>query len=589
MYPNQELNDQIIKEILAGKYRNCFLIYNRKSTDEPDNQKNSIKYQRAENLRFAQRERLSVAQISLEGFCRDGMISERHSAFKDKGGIVITTSGLVQYEIERPKFQQLIKFLSKRLFKGVIVLCWDRISRNRGDDTIVRKLMKMGIEVHFAFAKYDSTSSGALHMDIDGMFSEHYSRVVSEKITLAVASLRDQGICTTKAPLGYLNIGTTKDKPIDPVRGPIVKRLFELLVEKHWSLSDLTKWATEQGLTTTPRRRGRTEAEKLAEEEDDVRIEIEPVCRPIRKNLLHGILTNRFYAGETPNSKGKWIPSQSHKALVSTKLFDEAQQVLRSKRVSLQYIQKPGLPGRAFVRCADCKRVYTPYIQKGIHYLYCRCPAGCPNPKKSLSAKFLSEEIRRHLNELSFTKAQLAKIESLVQDSGSTFEMERQKQMDQNIRRRKKISEDLAYLRENKISLLKTGVYSPESLRDDENRLEVELNLLEQAVQETSVSPMEIVKKAKQLSELLKYGLNYYNFANLAEKFAISSIIFSELFFSGKSLISQCKRGFQVFGNDFTSYGGGNTWLSEAIKNDNLISASIAELEEFFKARERAP
>ena len=36
----------INKEIQSGKYRDCYLLYNRKSTDEPDNQKNSITYQK---------------------------------------------------------------------------------------------------------------------------------------------------------------------------------------------------------------------------------------------------------------------------------------------------------------------------------------------------------------------------------------------------------------------------------------------------------------------------------------------------------------------------------------------------------------
>src|ERR1700749_4689106 len=69
----------ILKEINSGKYRNHYLVYARKSTDEPDNQKNSIKYQRAENLKFAQREHLSIAPITLTGFCLEGLISERHS------------------------------------------------------------------------------------------------------------------------------------------------------------------------------------------------------------------------------------------------------------------------------------------------------------------------------------------------------------------------------------------------------------------------------------------------------------------------------------------------------------------------------
>ena len=180
------INDNLIKEIEFGKYRDTYLVYNRKSTDEPENQKNSIKYQRSENARFAMRENLKISSISIDGFCVDGVISEKHSAFKEDSKMTIGEDGIVQYTIERPKFFKMIQYLNQGYFKGVIILCWDRISRNKGDETVIRKLMKQGVDFRFVLATYDKTSSGALHMDIDGMFAEHHSRVTSEKVKLNI-------------------------------------------------------------------------------------------------------------------------------------------------------------------------------------------------------------------------------------------------------------------------------------------------------------------------------------------------------------------------------------------------------------------
>ena len=67
MKPEDNTEEAIVKEILSGKYRNHYLVYNRKSTDDTANQKNSIKYQKSENVRFAAREGLPVAAITLEG------------------------------------------------------------------------------------------------------------------------------------------------------------------------------------------------------------------------------------------------------------------------------------------------------------------------------------------------------------------------------------------------------------------------------------------------------------------------------------------------------------------------------------------
>ena len=169
--------EDFIKEVETGSYFDLYLIYNRKSTDELNNQKNSLKYQKEQNLLFAKGNNLRVANLTIEGFCRDGVIYEKHSAFKQDDLLIFNKDGTVQFSIERPKFQRLVELLNRRLFKGVIFLCWDRASRNPTDDLIIKRLIKMGVDVCFALATYDKTSSGNLHQDVDSMFSIHHSLV----------------------------------------------------------------------------------------------------------------------------------------------------------------------------------------------------------------------------------------------------------------------------------------------------------------------------------------------------------------------------------------------------------------------------
>ncbi len=241
--------EDIFKDLLAGEYRDGYLVYNRKSTDDTDNQKNSIKYQKAENTRFAFRQNLRIAPLTLEGFCTDGIISERHSGFKEDIELTFSSDNMVQYRVDRPKFHRLVELLSKGHIKGVIFLCWDRASRNKGDDTIIRKLMKAGVDIRFTLAQYDKTSAGELHMDIDGMFAEHHSRVTREKVSITIRNARARGLCTNKAPVGYLNLGSMEEKPFDPVRAPVIKDMFESAATGEWSLADLARYAIEQGFT----------------------------------------------------------------------------------------------------------------------------------------------------------------------------------------------------------------------------------------------------------------------------------------------------------------------------------------------------
>src|SRR3989338_3348052 len=305
---NQQLTtEETLREIGNGKYRDCYLVYNRKSTDEPENQKNSIKYQNAENLRYVQKHNLLLAPLTLEGFARNGVVSERHYGFKEDTEMFFGKGNTIQYRIERPKFFRLSDWLNKKYFKGCVSLCWDRMSRNKGDTTIVNKLIKNGVAMRFTLTDYDKSSSGELHQDIDGMFAEHHSRVTREKVSLTIKNSRARGLVTHKAPVGYLNEGTMEHKPFDPVRAPIIKKFFGMYASGDWSLIDLARWATEQGFMMPPARRRRTKDEMLADEENDERIEIEKVSHPPTANNIHMILTNQFYIGKTIGNDGVYV------------------------------------------------------------------------------------------------------------------------------------------------------------------------------------------------------------------------------------------------------------------------------------------
>jgi hypothetical protein len=450
------------------------------------------------------------------------------------------------------------------------------MSRNKGDDTIVRKLMRKGIDVRFVYANYDKTSSGALHMDIDGMFAEHHSRVTSEKVRLATWSLRERGVVTSKAPIGYLNQGNMNHKPFDPERAPIIKKLFELYATGDWSLSDLVRFAKKQGLTTVPSRRRRTQDEMLAEEGD--KIEIEKVSRPVTLAHIHRILTHLFYTGRTSGNDDNYVRSVSHEALVSDKLFNTVQTMLKKKKVSIHYTEKLELPFRGLVRCADCGRVYTPYLQKGIQYFGAHCAASCTNPRKSFNISFLEQEVGKFIDRLIFTENELVQLDASTTTDISLFEEKRLKEIELKDRRKKKIREDLTYLRTNKLQLLKSGVYTPEMLLQEENTLNTELTTLQDMEMVSDLSMQAVMEDVLKLSELLKIGSAYYSLAKSPEKERFIKIIFSELSISKNTLQCQCRNGFKALESRFLSVCGQTTWLSELLKLAQFIRISLDEL-----------
>ena len=544
-----------MKKENENKYKDYYLIYCRKSTDDSVNQKNSLNYQVSENTRFSKRENLPIAQVDIKGFCTKGVIKESHTGFKEDEGFVINEDGTCTYKIERPKFSRMIKLLKDKKFKGVVFLCWDRASRNKNDDSMLRKLMKQGVDIRFVQTQYDTkSSSGELHMDVDGMFSQHYSRVISEKVRNQNKKLREEGVCTYKAPVGYINSGDPRNKPIDPIKGPIVRSLFEKYSEGTWSLADLAKWAKEQGLTSHPSKRRRTKEEILSDED----IKLEKISRPIDFTGIQRILRNRFYLGEfrdKDNPKG-WSKSLSHEPLISETLFDSVQNLLTKNKVSVHYVQKKQYSYRGLLRCDICNRVYSPYTKKGIDYYGARCKRDCLNPNKSINASFIEDKIGEKIQKLSFTDNELEQIDSLVKNDIKILEDKRKKDIEQIDRKKRKIREDLTYLRENKLSLLRSSVYSPENFLKEELELSKKLDELNNQEQASDTAIHEVIKDIVLLSELLKDAYLYYLCAKPDEKKEIILKIFSELTLSGETLKYKCKDGFRLLEEPRFAYCG---------------------------------
>ncbi|MBK7764491.1 MAG: recombinase family protein [Bacteroidetes bacterium] len=556
-------NQNLSKQIENGNYNSHYLIYNRKSTDEPENQKNSIQYQKSENTRFALREHLRIAPVNIEGFCTNGIISEKHSAFKEDSELIIGENGMVQYKIERQKFHTMIDYLNRGFFKGVIILCWDRISRNKGDETIIRKLMKQGVDFRFVLASYDKTSSGALHMDIDGMFAAHHSRVTSEKVSLNIKNQRDKGICTYRAPVGYLNPGTMEHKPFDPVRAPIIRRMFELYATGEYSVSSLTRYAIDQGFTMPPMRRRRTDEELILEAEVDSLIEIEKIERIPIGSVINKILHNKFYTGKVLNNNGGYLKSNSHEPLISEELFERVQQILKKKTVSIHYSDVITYPYRGLIRCYTCMRVYTPYSKKGHQYYRCRCQVNCNNSIKNFNITEIEEMIDKSIASLHFTDEELEQLDLKTTTKITVFNSQRMNQLDEVESSKKRMRENLSYLQNNRLQLLQTGVYTPESYVSEEQKLQNEISDLQTKEQISDEAMKEMVKDIRKLSELLK-TLSLQDFTAIpSEKEQIARTIFSELLIQDNTLIYKCNSAFKCFEKRLAPVGDLKGWLSE--------------------------
>ena len=569
---------------MSGKFRDCYLMYNRQSMDEAESQKNSIEYQTRENRRAMEREGLSLANVSLDGLCENGLIAERHSGFKEGDDLFFSEDGRVQFQVDRPKFYQLIQFADAGLFRGVVCLCWDRISRNKGDDAIIRKLRRRGVDIRFALATYDNTSSGELHMDIDGMFAQHHSRVTSEKVRAANRKNREDGFCTYRAPTGYLNVGTMHNKPIDPQRGPIIAELFKLYATGDWSLSDLVRHADKQGLTVSPRRPSRTHEEMMANEQ----VVHEKVSRPVSKSMVGRILTNRFYAGWISDGNGGHIKSKSHKALVDDRTFELVQQHLESRKVSVHYTSKIDHPLRGLFRCAYCNRTYTPYEQKGIVYYGSKCAPGCKNQMRNCNLDYVSQLIKDQMSLICFGPDDLSVTDAALGTELALLEEKRREELERLDRARKKVREGLSYLRQNRLSLISSGAYSPEAYVQEVSQLEGDLDglLEDEVVSEEAIRAT--MKDVTLLSDLLRNAAGIFESSEMPHRDSIARMIFSELRIAHDTVQPKLKFGLEVFLDKNVLLCAPYDTLSELYLSRDVMTKRIRKFSRLIEAVERS-
>ncbi len=133
----------------------------------------------------------------------------------------------------------------------------------------------------------------------------------------------------------------------------------------------------------------------------------------------------------------------------------------------------------------------------------------------------------------------------------AVLELKRNRDMETIERRKKKLREDLLYLRTNKLSLLKTTAYSPEEYLLEESKVQGELNILMQKEQISEEAMSEVVKEVIKLSELIQNAYVCYQNGDSREKEEIIRIIFSEFSYSQKGLFYKCKNGFTALSSRF--------------------------------------
>jgi site-specific DNA recombinase len=328
-----------------------YFLYARKSSEAEDRQIRSIEDQLSVLRALAKQEGLSIIHE----------FTEKETAKKPG----------------RPVFNQMIERIERGEAQGI--LCWklDRLARNPWDDGKIRWLHQIGTiqQVRTYEHDYQSEDNGLL-MSVEFAAATQYVRDLSANTKRGLHEKAKRGEYPSVAPPGYMNDVARKLVVRDRREAPVLVKLFELTAENKSHLEDLSMFLFNHGIKTRATKRWSGGGGK-----------------PLKRDQVKAILTNPFYigmfryAGELYEGK--------HPPLISKKLFDKVQEVLKERSRPRHEPENNASPLCGLLRCGECgmsitAETKTKHQKNGnVHtYTYYRCT----KKKGTCSQPFIREE-----------------------------------------------------------------------------------------------------------------------------------------------------------------------------------------------------
>ncbi len=298
----------------------------------------------------------------------------------------------------RPALKEMLtRIKTERDVDYVVLWKVDRFARNRRDDSnMLFDIELAGARLISATENIDQTPAGRLMHGMLASFAEYYSRNLANEVVKGATQKAKRGGTPGPAPIGYLNVREQlpqgreiRTVVIDPERAPVILWAYETYATGVYSLLDMVTLLDARGLRTRGNRR----------------------CAPRALDLsaVHRLLSNPYYTGVV-TYRGKQYPEGRHDRIVSEKLFEEVQDVLKAHNKSGERDRKHQHFLKGTIRCAHCDRrlIYSRNPGRGGTYEYFICgPAQrceCPNGYQRVDA--VEAAIENHYKTITLTPSQ---------------------------------------------------------------------------------------------------------------------------------------------------------------------------------------
>ena len=289
------------------------------------------------------------------------------------------------YSPGRPEFEKMLQFLAQNPdVKAILAYKLDRLTRNMTDHSTLSTLPN--IRIISATETLPPGATGELLWNMNAAISRFYSAQIGERASLGMVTKCRNGLYPSFAPLGYVNIKESPCIVPDPLRGEMIRELFEHHARDGASLNELLEWSEKRGITT--RNGGK-----------------------LRKSALYKMIQNPIYYGtfrwRDEMYEGKYEP------LISKSLFDRCQERLKERTHT---VTKRSFPYRGLVMCGYCGCHLTASIAKK-RYTYYFCTQG----RGKCQQKYIREDrlglrLAEAVERIHLTSAQVSELMQLLKE-----------------------------------------------------------------------------------------------------------------------------------------------------------------------------
>ena len=339
-----------------------YIIYARKSTEDKDHQVLSIESQLAELREFAAKEKLEIV----------GPTFVETKTAKEPG---------------RTKFAEMLSLIEKGKADGILSWHPDRLARNAVDGGKIIHFVDRGLikSLKFPTFWFEPTPQGLFMLQIAFGQSKYYVDNLRENVTRGMRQKVRNGVWPLWAPLGYLNNPITRGIDVNIKKAALLKKMFKVYATGNYTLKEISEWCEKAGLKSNL--------------ENDV-----------SPGQIQKTLQNIFYIG-LMKYKGE-IFEGKHKPLISKKLFDKVQEVLKERGKPQKIKHNFAFLGLMKCPCSAAITAEKKIKPSGREYVYYRCTkkkGPCPE-KHFLREEDLIYQIKTYLQKVSLSSQDTEKV-----------------------------------------------------------------------------------------------------------------------------------------------------------------------------------